>query len=48
MEDNGIFGNMMEAVNRQASGGKMFGYGFGVPTSKETNRDIICLQSNYK
>lgn len=33
MENSGIFGNMMEAVNRTTSG-PMHGYGFGVPTSK--------------
>jgi len=33
MENNGIFGNMMDTVNRTTSG-PMHGYGFGLPTSK--------------
>ena len=33
MQNNGIFGNMMDAVNRSSSG-PMHGYGFGVPTSQ--------------
>eukprot|EP00092_Neocalanus_flemingeri_P011906 GFUD01012838.1.p1 GENE.GFUD01012838.1~~GFUD01012838.1.p1 ORF type:complete len:458 (+),score=114.33 GFUD01012838.1:79-1452(+) len=33
MQNNGIFGSMMEELNRTTSG-PMHGYGFGVPTSK--------------
>ena len=33
MQVNGIFGNMMDAVNRTTSG-PMHGYGFGLPMSK--------------